>query len=187
MRSLVVLALMIVALATVGRAQALPDKIRGYKVENIPLKISNTIPEGTKFSDDFDLYIQLTRPKISMSGLLSASIKVGADMVSTKQSGEVAFVSFHDVRVNGIAMEIDEYSVPMVFKKGIRSTLSKPVTGKLNFVGAAKGAFKELNDSREQWRVTGTAFVFGNFKKMGFSFKRVVPIKIDMLVKNPLK
>lgn len=186
MRSLAVLALMIVALATVGRAQALPDNIRGYKVENVPLKTSNTIPEGSKFSDEFDLYIQLTKPKISMRGLLSASIDVGAEMVSTKQSGEIDFVSFHDVRVNGIAMEIDEYAVPMAFKKGIRSPLSKPVTAKLNLVGAAKGAFKELTDSREQWRVTGTAFVFGKFKKMGFNFKRVVPIKIDMLVKNPL-
>ncbi|MBK6725104.1 MAG: hypothetical protein IPG58_18165 [Acidobacteria bacterium] len=186
MRSLAVLALMFAALATVGRAQALPDKIRGYKVENVALKVSNSIPEGTKFSDDFDLYIQLTKPKISMSGLLSASINVGADIVSTKQSGEIAFVSFHDVRVNGIAMEIDEYTVPMKFKKGIRSSLPKPVTAKLNFVGAARGAFKELTDSRNQWRVTGTAFVFGQFKKFGFSFKRVVPIKIDMLVKNPL-
>jgi len=187
MRSLAVLALMIVALATVGRAQALPDKIRGYKVETVPLKTSNTIPEGSKFSDEFDLYIQLTKPKISMRGLVSASIDVGAGLVSTKQSGEIAFVSFHDVRVNGIAVEIEEYGGPLVFKKGIRSSLPRPVTAKLNFVGAAKGAFKELTDSRDQWRVTGTAFVFGKFKKFGFSFKRVVPIKIDMLVKNPLK
>ncbi len=186
MRSIAVLALMIVAFATVGRAQALPDKIRGYKVENVPLKTSNTIPEGSKFSDEFDLYIQLTKPKISMRGLLSASIDVGADMVATKQSGEIDFVSFHDVRVNGIAIEIEEYGGPLAFKKGVRSSLPRPVTAKLNLVGAAKGAFKELTDSRDQWRVTGTAFVFGKFKKMGFSFKRVVPIKIDMLVKNPL-
>jgi hypothetical protein len=187
MRSIAVLTLMIVALAAVGRAQALPDKIRGYKVENVPLKTSNTIPEGSKFSNEFDLYIQLTKPKISMRGLLSASIDVGADLVSTKQSGEIAFVSFHDVRVNGIAIEIEEYGGPLAVRKGVRSSLPRPVTAKLNFVGAAKGAFKELTDSRDQWRVTGTAFVFGKFKKFGFSFKRVVPIKIDMLVKNPLK
>ncbi len=122
-----------------------------------------------------------------MRGLLSASIDVSADLVSTKQSGEIAFVSFHDVRVNGIAIEIEEYGGPLAFKKGVRSSLPRPVTAKLNFVGAAKGAFKELTDSRDQWRITGTAFVFGKFKKMGFSFKRVVPIKIDMLVKNQLK
>lgn len=187
MKSLAVPALIIVALATVGRAQALPDKIRGYKVESVPLKTSNTIPEGSKFSDEFDLHIQLTKPKISMRGLLSASVDVGADIVATKQSGEIHFVSFHDVRVNGITIEIDEYAGPMVFKKGVRSSLAKPVTAKLNLVGAAKGAFKELTDSREQWRVTGTAFVFGKFKKLGFNFKRVVPIKIDILVNNPLK
>ena len=183
---LFVIASLLYALASVSHAQKLPDNIRGYKAENVPLKLSNTIPTGNKFSDEFDLYIQLTKPKISMRGLLSASVDVGADMVSTKQSGEIDFVSFHDVRVNGITMEIDEYAGPMVFKKGVRSLLPKPVTAKLNFVGAAKGAFKELTDSRDQWRVTGTAFVFGKFKKFGFSFKRVVPIKIDMLVKNPL-
>lgn len=186
MRSLAVLALLIVTLAMVGRAQSLPDKIRGYKVENVPLKLNNAIPEGNKYSDDFDLYIQLTKPKISMRGLLSGSIDVGAGIIATKQSGTVDFVSFHDVRVNGIAMEVDEYAGPMAFKKGVRSSLPKPVTAKLDFVGAAKGAFKELTDSRDQWRVTGTALVFGKFKKFGFSFKRVVPIKIDMLVKNPL-
>lgn len=181
-----VFAFLVFALASLAPAQKLPDKIRGYKVENVALKVSHTIPDGSKFPDDFDLFIQLAKPKISMRGLLAASINVGADVVSTKQSGEIDFVSFHDVRVNGIAMEIDEYWVPMVFKKGVRSSLPKPVTAKLNYVGAAKGAFKELTDSRDQWRVTGTAFVFGKFKKFGFSLKRVVPIKIDMMVKNPL-
>lgn len=175
------------ALAGVSHAQKLPDKIRGYKVENVSLKVSHTIPDGNKFSDEFDLYVQLTKPKILMRGLLAASIDVGADMVSTKQSGEINFVSFHDVRVNGIAIEIDEYAGPIAFKKGVRSSLTKPVTAKLNLVGAAKGALKELTDSRNQWRVTGTAFVFGKFKKFGFSVKRVVPIKIDILVNNPLK
>ena len=183
---LFVFAFFVLALTSLAPAQTLPDKIRGYKVENVALKISHTILAGNKFPDDFDLYIQLTKPKISMRGLLSASVDVGADMVSMKQSGAIDFVSFHDIRVNGIAMEIDEYSVPMAFKKGVRSSLPKPVTAKLNFVGAAKGAFKELTDSRDQWRVTGIAFVFGKFKKFGFTFKRVVPIKIDMLVKNPL-
>lgn len=178
---------MIVALNTAARAQKSPDKIRGYKIENVELKVSHTIPEGNKYSDQFDLYIQLTKPKISMNGLLSASIEIGADIVATKQSGSVDFVSFHDVRVNGIAIEIEEYTALMAFKKGVRSSLPKRVTAKLNFVGAAKGAFKELTNSRDQWRVTGTAFVFGKFKKFGFSFKRVVPIKIDMLVNNPLK
>lgn len=186
MRSLATLTLLIVALATFARAQKLPDKIRGYKVENAALKVSHTIPEGNKFSDEFDLYIQLAKPKISMLGLISASIEVGADIVSTKQSGSVDMVTFHNVRVNGVAVEIDEYSVATTFKKGIRSSLSKPVTAKFNLAGAAKGAYKELTDSRDQWHVTGTAFVFGRFKKLGFSFKRVIPVKIDMLVRNPL-
>ena len=173
--------------ASVSHAQKLPDKIRGYKVENASLKVSHTIPEGNQFPDDFDLYIQLTKPKISMRGLLSASIDVGADMVSTKQSGEIDFVLFHDVRVNGIAIDVAEYSGPLSFKKGVRSALPRPVRATIGLTGAAKGAIKELTDSRDHWRITGTAFIFGKFKKLGFSFKRGIPVKIDMLVNNPLK
>jgi len=177
---------MIVALTTVGRTQSLPDKIRGYKVENISLKVSHTIPETDKYSDDFDLYIQLSKPKLSTLGLLAASIDVGADMVSTKQNGTVDMLTFQDVRVNGVAIEVDDYIATMPVKKGVRSTLPKPVTARINLAGAAKTALKELTDSRSQWSITGTAFIFGKFKKLGFSFRRVIPVKIDILVKNPL-
>lgn len=187
MKVLATIALAIFAFASVPLAQKLPDKIRGYKVENANLKISHSMPTGGKLTDDFDLYIQPTKPQIKMNGLLSAAIDVGAEVVSTKQSGEIDFVSFHDVRVNGIVIDIAEYAGPMAFKKGVRSTLPRPVKATLGLTGAARGAFRELTDSRQKWHVTGTAFVFGRFKKLGFTFKRVIPIKIDMSVDNPLR
>ena len=42
-------------------------------------------------------------------------------------------------------------------------------------------------DPKKKWSVTGTVFVFGKFKKYGINFKRVVPIKIDLTIANPLK
>jgi hypothetical protein len=45
----------------------------------------------------------------------------------------------------------------------------------------------ELINSPNELVVTGTAFVFGKFKKFGFTFKRVVPVKIDLKFKNPLR
>jgi len=50
-----------------------------------------------------------------------------------------------------------------------------------------RAAYSEIVEHKSELSVTGTAFVFGKFKKMGFSFKRVVPIKIDIKVKNPLR
>lgn len=187
MTRLFVFTFFILALASLAHAQKLPDKIRGYKVENVALKISYAIPDGKKLSDDFDLHIQLTKPQVKLNGLLSAAIEVGADTISTRHSGEIDFVSFHDVRVNGIPIDVAEYAGPLSMKKGIRSTLPRSVKATVGITGAARGALRKLIDSREKWRVTGTAFIFGRFKKLGFTFKRVVPIKIDMLVDNPLK
>jgi hypothetical protein len=50
-----------------------------------------------------------------------------------------------------------------------------------------RGAVRELKDSKEEWSVTGRVFVFGKFKKFGFNFKRVVPVEINIKIKNPLR
>ena len=52
---------------------------------------------------------------------------------------------------------------------------------------AVKGALSERRDSKGQWRVKGTAMVFGKFRKFGFSFKRVVPVKVDFYIPNPIR
>jgi len=42
-------------------------------------------------------------------------------------------------------------------------------------------------DSKETWPVTGRVYVFGKFKKGPFSFKRVVPVELNLSMRNPLK
>ena len=64
--------------------------------------------------------------------------------------------------------------------------LPTPAKITINIANIAKAAYKELVDSKKDWIVTGTVFVFGKFKKFGFNFKRVVPIKIGLTIKNPL-
>ena len=51
----------------------------------------------------------------------------------------------------------------------------------------ARAARRELIESKKEWQVTGTVFIFGKFKKFGFGFKRVVPVKINLKIDNPLK
>jgi hypothetical protein len=51
----------------------------------------------------------------------------------------------------------------------------------------SKAVYRELTEQRDELQVTGTVFVFGKFKKMGFEFKRVIPVKIDLKIKNPLR
>lgn len=56
-------------------------------------------------------------------------------------------------------------------------------------VQKARVNIKNQNDktaAKDEWTVTGRVFVFGRFKKFGFDFKRVVPVEINLKIKNPL-
>jgi len=44
----------------------------------------------------------------------------------------------------------------------------------------------EWASPRTNWPVTGVAYVFGRFKKSLFKFKRVVPVELELQIRNPL-
>jgi len=48
-------------------------------------------------------------------------------------------------------------------------------------------AIGEWTDWKETWPVTGRVYVFGKFKKSLFSFKRCVPVELDLTMRNPLR
>jgi hypothetical protein len=48
-------------------------------------------------------------------------------------------------------------------------------------------AIGEWTDSQDTWPVKGRVYVFGKFKKGLFSFKRCVPVELDVTMRNPLK
>ncbi|MCY7377045.1 MAG: hypothetical protein LH472_13885, partial [Pyrinomonadaceae bacterium] len=109
-----------------------------------------------------------------------------AEIDSPEQSGKIDFLTFHDFRVNGLAVDVEEYQESFEFKKNQTIALPKPVK---IFVGAGqtlRGALSEWRNSKDEWTVTGRIFVFGHFKKAGFKFKRVVPIEINLKIENPL-
>jgi len=177
--------ILVLMLFSSALGQKLPDKIRGYKVHNIKVAVKDQTGQSTT-KDKTDVLVKLGEPEVSMDGLFSVAIEVGADFTAMRQSGKVDFVTFQDFRVNGIALEIEEYNSAFSFKKNLPISLPKPVRSTLSIVGIAKAAYKELIESKKEWAVTGTVFVFGKFDRFGFSFKRVVPVKIDMKIKNPL-
>ena len=166
-------------------AQKLPDKIRDYKVHNVKVAVKDQSGKTTT-KDKTDVLVKLGEPNMSFNGLFSIAIDVGAEFTAMRQSGKVDFVRFRDFTVNGVAVEVEDYSSAFSFKKNTPVSLPKPVRSTISIVGIAKGAYKEMVESKKEWAVTGTVFVFGRFDRFGFSFKRVVPIKIDMKIKNPL-
>jgi hypothetical protein len=95
-------------------------------------------------------------------------------------------MTFKDIRVNGIGVDVEEFQHPFSFKKGQAVQIPVPLRAKVNLQSAAKTALREFSEPKSEWLVSGTVFVFGKFKKLGFSFKRVVPIEFKLIIKNPL-
>ena len=167
-------------------AQTLPSKIRGYKVYDAKVVVTNKTDTGYA-EPNADAAVKLTNFELAGMGLAGVIVEVGADIVSSSRSGDVEFMTFHDFRVNGVAIDVEEYKHAFSFKKTESMSLPKPARITIKPSSLAKGAVTELTDPKKDWVVTGTVYVFGKFKKFGFSFKRVVPVKIDIKIINLLQ
>ncbi len=188
MRSLAISSLLcsVLMLTHFAAGQSLPSKIRGYRVYDAAVTIVNA-NDLTVNSREPDAVVKLLDPRIVSIGVFGAVIRIGAEVTATKQSGRVDFMTFDDIRVNGIAIEVEEYANPFKFREDEIATLPAPAIISIKTANLAIAAYKEIVESKRDWAVTGTVFVFGKFKKFGISFKCVVPVKIDLTIKNPLK
>lgn len=178
--------LLVITLFSGAYAQQYPDKIADYKVHQAKvIVLSSDQPESK--SDAADVIVKIGKPNLSVPGLLSVPVSVEGEFTSLTQSGKVDFLQFHDILVNGVPVDIEDYKTAFEFKKGKASALSPPVHGSIGLTGVAKAAYKELTESKDLWDVTGTVFVFGRFKRYGIEFKRVIPIRLDLQISNPLR
>lgn len=173
-------------LASFTSGQKLPDKIRGYKVYDTKISVTSSAGEQSSKKEKQIPLVKLGKPLIDFNGLLSIAVEAGAEITSPAHSGKIDFLTFHDIRINDVPVEIDEYTTPFSIRKDTAVSLPKPFRLTIGIAGLAKAGYQEFIEPKKEWSVTGTAFVFGRFKKFGFGFKRVVPIKIDMKIKNPL-
>jgi hypothetical protein len=182
------LTLAVVFLSCLGAAvqgQDLPGKIRGYKVYNT--KVVVVTAGATTPDENPGVIVKVGEPRVADVGLYGATIEFGAEFTTAKHSGAVDFLTFRDFRIHDIPVDIVEYSHPFQFRKQQLVVIPQPVQVTFSVLSLPKAVYQELIDSRDDLIVTGTVFVFGRFKKMGFTFKRVVPIKIDIKIKNPLR
>lgn len=167
-------------------AQNLPDKIRGYKVHHKDVNVKYMDDED-KAAKDISVEVDFDEPTVGGIGLTGVTLNLGGEMTVFGQSGTVDFITFQDFVVNDIDVDIDEYNKSFDFKKNDTFKLKDPIEIFVPITQAFGGIFGEVTESKEKWRVTGRVFVFGRFNKLGFKFKRVIPVDIDMLINNPLK
>lgn len=164
-------------------AQDLPKTIRGYKVHRADVAIQASPHTATSGPASL---VTIGDPKLTEISLAGITFEVPARISGVPESGRVDFLDFHDFRVNGLKVDVEEYRTPFSLKKNEEIVLPKPAT---LFIGSGQvlnAAWKEFSGSDEDWLVTGRVFVFGRFRKFGFEFKRVVPIDISLKIGNPL-
>ena len=168
-----------------GSAQDLPKEIRGYKVHRAKISVVNKI-EKAKTADQSEVSVKIGEPELTDVSLSGITFEVSAEINSLTQSGTVDFLTFHDFRVNNLKVDVEEYRESFEFKKNQIIALPKPIVISLGAGQTLRGALKEMKESKDEWTVTGKVFVFGQFKKSFLKFKRVVPVEINLKIKNPL-
>ncbi len=170
-------------------AQDLPGEIRGYKVYNAKISVKNQAEktDAKNKKDKSEAFVKVGEPEVVDISLTGVTLELSAEIDALGQSGTIDFLTFKDFRINGLVVDVEEYRESFEFKKNQTVILPKPVK---IFVGTGqtlRGAVRELKESKDEWTVTGTVFVFGRFKKSFLKFKRVVPVEINIKIKNPLR
>jgi hypothetical protein len=166
-------------------AQDLPRKIRGYSVYKADIKLTQR-PANPNLPLS-DAAVVLSEPVLKELSLTGVTLEISARIKAFGQSGKVDFLAFNDVRVNGLAVEVDEYRESFAFKKGESVELPKPASIFVPTPQLLRATLSEMNNSKKEWTITGRVFVFGKFRKYGLEHKRVVPIDINLTIANPLQ
>lgn len=181
-----------------------PDKIRGYKVERTVVEIkkpgskSSTSNKPAAQGDgvtpdngEVDQLIQFGQPELASVSPLGFTFSVPIVVAPVTQKGHVDFMVFEDMVVNGRSVEVAEYDRAFDLPNKDRLTLHDPLRIYIYLPSAFLAALGEWSDSKETWPVTGRVYVFGKFKKsilgISGSFKRVVPVELNLKMRNPLK
>lgn len=190
--------------ASNASARSYPKEIRGYKVERAKVEIKKSKDEkndkasngkaSDKASDeaadvastDADALIQFGEPSVARMTPLGITLEVPVTVAAVKQKGHVDFLTFEDMVVNGINVTIEDYHHPFDLPTDKPTQLPQPVRLFISTTSAVMGALGEWNDSKPNWPVTGRVYVFGQFKKFLFKFKRVVPVELSLSLPNPL-
>lgn len=134
-----------------------------------------------------DRLITFGSPSIARVTPLGITFNVPVVVAPIKQSGKVDFLLFEDMTVNDHSIEIDEYHRAFDLPTRKPLTLREPLRFFIYTPVAALAAAGEWSNSRETWPVTGRVYVCGKYKKFLLSFKRCVPVELNLTMRNPLR
>jgi hypothetical protein len=131
--------------------------------------------------------ISLGKPTLARVTPLGITFEVPMVVTPVTQSGKVDFLVFEDMEINGHSVKISDYEHSFKLPNDKSLTLKDPLSIYIYLPSALLAALGEWTDSQDTWPVKGRVYVFGKFKKSIFSFKRCVPVELDLKMRNPLK
>jgi len=173
--------------AVSAQTQPFPKEIRGYKVERAVVEVKKTPQQ--KDADQLgekDL-IKFGDPKLIKATPLGITLEIPVVVSPVTQKGAIDFLMFEGMEVNGTSVSIDDYAQRFDLPDKRPLTLKHPLKIYINLPSAILAAVGEWTDSKETWPITGRVYVFGRFRKALFSFKRCVPIELNLTMRNPLR
>ena len=168
-----------------------PKEIRGYKVvrrdveAEKPKKQSKDNTESNSDSE-LDQLIQFGQPVLTNATPRGITLEIPIVVGPAKNSGHIDFLVFEDMVINGTSVEIAEYQHSFDLQKKEPLTLQDPLRLYISLPSVVFATIDEWSDSKQTWPVTGRVYVFGKFKKSFFSFKRCVPVELNLKMRNPL-
>ncbi|MFZ0748829.1 MAG: hypothetical protein WAM70_05670 [Pyrinomonadaceae bacterium] len=148
---------------------------------------NQTSTASSTAGSDVDQLITFGSPSIARVSPLGITFNVPVVVAPIKQSGKVDFLLFEDMMVNDHSIEIDEYQRAFDLPTKKPLTLNEPLRFFIYTPVAALAAVGEWSNSRETWPVTGRVYVCGKYKKFLLSFKRCVPVELNLTMRNPLR
>lgn len=160
-----------------------PPELRGYKVDRVAVEPQNSSKTAVR-SDQLIRFGKVRVARVTSAGV---TLELPIVVAPVKQKGQVDFLVFEDIVVNGMPVRIDEYHRRFELPNRKELILKEPLKFFVTLPNAMLAALGEWANSQEKWRVTGRIYVFGRYKKFLFNFKRTVPIELDLMITNPLK
>ena len=179
----------------------LPKEVRGYKVHRAEVELQKTADakkedkgdsrkrraeEEPEYQQDEPLLVRLGEPKLVSASPLGVTFDVPVIIGAIKQQGEVDRLVFEDMRVNDIAVNIDDYAHKFKLPNKEPLTLQPPLRIFVSTPQAVLRTIDELLNSKQTWPVTGRVYVCGHFKRFLFKFKRAVPVELNTSIRNPV-
>ena len=163
-----------------------PKEIRGYKLERVSIEPKQSDKGAGSGSSSNDAIITFGEARVVSVSPLGVTIEMPIVVAPVKQKGRIDFLSFYDMTINGTHVEVDDYNESFDLPNKEALTL-RPITVFVATPNALVGAVQDLARPKESWPVTGVVYVFGEFKKWIFTGKRVVPVELDLQMRNPLR